>query len=57
MAARSCGCWSCRNRTRDQAESGVLTLRVARTYPLEQVAEAHRLIEEGGVRGRPVLVF
>ncbi|MBT2270515.1 NADP-dependent oxidoreductase [Rhodococcus qingshengii] len=44
-------------RLRDQAESGVLTLRVAGTYPLEQVAEAHRLIEEGGVRGRPVLVF
>lgn len=44
-------------RLRDQAESGVLTLRVVGSYPLEQVAEAHRLIEEGGVRGRPVLVF
>ncbi|MEU3648129.1 NADP-dependent oxidoreductase [Lentzea sp. NPDC034063] len=44
-------------RLRDQAESGVLTLRVAGTYPLEQVTEAHRLIEEGGVRGRSVLVF
>lgn len=44
-------------RLRDLAESGALTLRVAGTYPLEQVAEAHRLVEEGGVRGRPVLVF
>ncbi|GAB2462024.1 NADPH:quinone reductase-like Zn-dependent oxidoreductase [Conyzicola lurida] len=44
-------------RLRDQAESGALTLRVAGTYPLEQVVEAQRLVEEGGVRGRPVLVF
>ncbi|MFI1439048.1 NADP-dependent oxidoreductase [Streptomyces fructofermentans] len=44
-------------RLRDLAVSGALTLRVAGTYPLEQVTEAHRLIEEGGVRGRPVLVF
>ncbi|WP_439898638.1 zinc-binding dehydrogenase [Paenarthrobacter nitroguajacolicus] len=44
-------------RLRDLAESGTLTLRVAGTYPIEQVAEAHRVIEEGGVRGRPVLVF
>lgn len=44
-------------RLRDQAESGVLTLRVAGTYPLEQVVEAHRLVEDGGARGRPVLVF
>jgi len=44
-------------RLRDQAETGALTLRLAGTYPLEQVAEAQRLVEEGGVRGRPVLVF
>ncbi|NYD69358.1 zinc-binding dehydrogenase [Herbiconiux flava] len=44
-------------RLRDLAESGALTLRVAGTYPIEHVADAHRLIEEGGVRGRPVLVF
>ncbi|MFP5078686.1 NADP-dependent oxidoreductase [Rhizobium sp. YIM 134829] len=44
-------------RLRDLAETGVLTLRVAGTYPLEQVAEAHRLIEAGGLRGRPVLLF
>lgn len=44
-------------RLRDEAESGLLPLRVAGTYPLEQVAEVHRLFEDGGVRGRPVLVF
>jgi NADPH2:quinone reductase len=44
-------------RLSDLAEVGTLTLRVAGTYPLEQVAEAQRLVEEGGVRGRPVLVF
>jgi NADPH2:quinone reductase len=42
---------------RDQAESGILTLRVAATFPAEQAAEAHRLFEVGGVRGRPVLPF
>lgn len=42
---------------RDQAESGAITLRVAGTFPLEDVAEAHRIVEQGGVRGRPVLVF
>ncbi|WP_024803703.1 NADP-dependent oxidoreductase [Nocardia sp. BMG51109] len=39
------------------AGEGVLTLRVARTFPAEQAAEAHRLLEAGGVRGRLVLVF
>jgi predicted TIM-barrel fold metal-dependent hydrolase len=34
---------------RDQAESGVLSLRVAATFPFEQAAEAHRLMEAGGV--------
>jgi NADPH2:quinone reductase len=42
---------------RDQAESGILTLRVAATFPAEQAAEAHRLFEVGVVRGRPVLLF
>lgn len=42
---------------RDHAESGNLTLRVATTMPAEQVAEAHRLVEAGGLRGRPVLTF
>ncbi|PZR55180.1 NADP-dependent oxidoreductase [Xylanimonas oleitrophica] len=39
------------------ADDGVLTLRVAQTYPAEQAAEAHRRLEAGGVRGRLVLTF
>jgi NADPH:quinone reductase len=39
------------------AEAGVVTLRVARTFPAEEAPEAHRLFEEGGVRGRLVLTF
>lgn len=35
---------------------GQLTLRVADTLPLTEVAEAHRRLEKGGVRGRLVLV-
>jgi NADPH2:quinone reductase len=42
---------------RAQADAGVLTLRVARTFPAEQAPEAHRLLEAGGVRGRLVLEF
>ena len=45
------------DRLRQQAEDGVLTLRVARTFPVEQAADAHRMLEAGGVRGRLVLVF
>ncbi|MFD4586842.1 NADP-dependent oxidoreductase [Streptomyces sp. NPDC058423] len=45
------------DRLREQTESGELTLRVARTFPAEQAAEAHRLMEAGGVRGRLVLEF
>jgi NADPH:quinone reductase-like Zn-dependent oxidoreductase len=45
------------DRLRQQAEEGVLTLRVADTYPAEQAAEAHRRFEAGGVRGRLVLLF
>jgi NADPH:quinone reductase-like Zn-dependent oxidoreductase len=40
---------------RAQAEAGVLTLRVARTFPADQAPEAHRLLEAGGIRGRIVL--
>ena len=39
------------------AEAGVLTLRVADTYPPERAAEAHRRLEAGGTRGRLVIVF
>jgi NADPH:quinone reductase-like Zn-dependent oxidoreductase len=45
------------DRLREQAEQGVLTLRVARTFPAEQAAEAHRVLAGGGVRGRLVLTF
>jgi len=39
------------------AAAGRITLRVARTLPAGQAAEAHRLLEAGGVRGRLVLTF
>ncbi|MFI8185256.1 NADP-dependent oxidoreductase [Actinacidiphila glaucinigra] len=42
---------------REQTEAGRLTPRVARTFPPEHAAEAHRLMEAGGVRGRLVLEF
>src|SRR3954468_9480556 len=45
------------DRLREQVEDGVLTLRVARTFPIEEAAEAHRMLEAGGVRGRLVLTF
>lgn len=45
------------DRLRQQAEDGVLTLRVARTFPAAEAAEAHRLLARGGVRGRLVLAF
>jgi len=44
-------------RLRRLAEDGAVTLRVARTYPAEQAAEAHRVLEGGGVRSRLVLTF
>jgi NADPH:quinone reductase len=42
---------------REAVEKGVVTLRVAATFPAEQAAEAHRRLEAGGVRGRLVLTF
>ncbi|MFG2305962.1 NADP-dependent oxidoreductase [Actinacidiphila glaucinigra] len=42
---------------RELTEAGGLTLRVAATFPPERAAEAHRLMEAGGVRGRLVLEF
>ncbi|MFF3963952.1 NADP-dependent oxidoreductase [Streptomyces griseorubiginosus] len=45
------------DRLRKQVEDGRITLRVARTFPAEQAAEAHRLLAAGGVRGRLVLTF
>src|SRR3954447_10921142 len=45
------------DRLREQVEQGVVTRRVARTFPAEQAAEAHRVLARGGVRGRLVLQF
>lgn len=42
---------------RQQAEDGVLSLRVAESLPAEQAPQAHRRLEAGGVRGRLVLSF
>lgn len=36
-------------------ENGALTLRVADTVPLEQVATAHIRLANGGLRGRILL--
>lgn len=49
--------WEKLDRLREQAEQGVLTLRVADVLPAEQAADAHRRFEAGGVRGRLVLAF
>ena len=38
-------------------ESGQVTLRVARTVPAAKAAEAHRILEAGGTRGRVVIEF
>jgi NADPH:quinone reductase-like Zn-dependent oxidoreductase len=42
---------------RTLAEEGALALRVAETFPPERAADAHRLMEAGGLRGRAVLLF
>jgi NADPH:quinone reductase len=45
------------DRLRRQVEAGQVTLRVARVLPAEDAAEAHRILEAGGTRGRLVLEF
>jgi NADPH:quinone reductase-like Zn-dependent oxidoreductase len=42
---------------RDLASEGALALRVAATFSPERAADAHRLMESGGLRGRGVIVF
>ncbi|MEV8089783.1 NADP-dependent oxidoreductase [Streptomyces nigra] len=42
-------------RLSELAEQGVITVHVARSLPLEEAAEAHRLSQEGGVRGKVVV--
>ena len=39
------------------ASEGQLQLRVAGTYPPEGAAEAHRAMQDGGLRGRALIVF
>jgi NADPH2:quinone reductase len=41
----------------DQATAGHIQLRVAGLYPPERAAEAYRLMEAGGLRGRAVITF
>ncbi|MFD5540261.1 NADP-dependent oxidoreductase [Streptomyces sp. NPDC127079] len=38
------------------AGAGLISLRVAKTFPLEQIADAHQALAAGGLRGRIVLV-
>ncbi|MFC7909306.1 NADP-dependent oxidoreductase [Streptomyces nigra] len=42
-------------RLSELAEQGVVSVRVARTLPLDRAAEAHRLSEEGGTPGKIVV--
>lgn len=45
------------DRLRQQAEQGLVSLRVAQTYPAEEAAAAHARLEAGGTRGRCVIEF
>jgi NADPH2:quinone reductase len=45
------------DRLRQQVEGGEISLRVARVLPAADASTAHRLLEEGGTRGRLVLEF
>lgn len=45
------------DKLRQQAEDGVLSLRIAKTFPAEQAGEAQKMLAGGGVRGRIVLEF
>lgn len=42
---------------RQLASEGRIKLRVAREFPPEEAAEAHRLMDAGGLRGRAVIEF
>ncbi|MBV6756726.1 NADP-dependent oxidoreductase [Rhodococcus opacus] len=44
-------------RLREQVESGVLWTSVAQTFPASEATEAHRRLDEGGLRGRIILLF
>lgn len=42
---------------RELAESGAVTLRVVARFAPDRAADAHRLMEAGGLRGRALIVF
>jgi NADPH2:quinone reductase len=44
-------------RIREQVESGILTTRVAATFPVDEAVAAHRRLDQGGLRGRIILEF
>ncbi len=39
------------------ADAGQLRVPIAKAFPLEQIAEAHRLVGEGHVRGKVVVTM
>jgi NADPH:quinone reductase len=45
------------DQLRKQADAGVLTLRVADSFPPERAGDAHRRLQAGGTRGRLVIRF
>lgn len=45
------------NSLSDALQAHTLTPRVAMTYPMRDAASAHRHLEQGGLRGRVVLIF
>lgn len=45
------------DQLRQQTEDGLVSLRVAQTFPAERAAEAHARLEAGGTRGRCVIEF
>jgi len=49
--------WEKLDRIRALVESGSVSVRVAGQFPAANAAEAHRLLERGGARGRFVIEF
>jgi NADPH:quinone reductase-like Zn-dependent oxidoreductase len=54
--AHSKRAWYALGEIGELIEAGRFSLPVAQTFPLEQIAEAHRLSESGHVRGKLVLL-
>lgn len=44
-------------KTLDLMAAGRLTVRIAATFPLERIADAHRLLEAGGATGKVVIAI